>query len=132
MFLFSWDRDERGPRYHPVSAHGLGAPQLISGCLTYPTRLRILSRLTVLRSGSRDPIQFRFAMPDFQRVVPALLGWRRTNLLIPIIAFGSLGAYADKCTFGAVEGVKWLDLGVNCEALETAAFDYILERYAHI
>ena len=25
-------------------------------------------------------------------------------------------------------GVKWLDLGVNFEALETAVFDYILER----
>ena len=38
------------------------------------------------------PIQFRFAMPDFQRIVPALLGWRRTNLLIPFNAFGLLSA----------------------------------------
>ena len=43
------------------------------------------------------PIQFRFAMPDFQRIVPALLGWRRTNLLIPFVAFGYLDAYVIKC-----------------------------------
>ena len=62
-------------------------------------------------------------MPDFQRVVPALLGWRRTNLLIPIIAFGSLGAYVVKCTFGAV-GESNLD-GVTIKPSQMA-LDWLL------
>ncbi len=41
-------------------------------------------------------------MPDFQRIIPALFGWRWTNLLIPFVAFAFSGAYAVKCMFGVV------------------------------
>ena len=41
-------------------------------------------------------------MPDFQRIIPALFGWREANLLIPFDAFAFSGAYAVKCMFGVV------------------------------